>query len=48
MKLYCQMLVLFTLMTHEICYKKKENLVLFNPKQENSPMLYNKEHIYVS
>lgn len=41
------MLVLFTLMTHEICYKIKENLVLFNPKQENTPMLY-KEHIYVS
>lgn len=39
------MLVPFILMTHEIYYKKKENLVLFNPKQENTPMLYNKEHI---
>lgn len=42
------MVVLFTLMTHEIYYKKKQDLVLFNPKQKNTPMLYNKEHIYVS
>lgn len=36
------MLVPFILMTHEIYCKKKENLVLFNPKQENTPMLYSK------
>lgn len=28
--------------------QQQKNVVLLNPKQENTPMLYNKEHITLS